>query len=227
MKSARHGFTLIELLVVIAIIAILAAMLLPALSKAREKARQSVCMNNMRQLFLATEFYINDYDEWYPRYIGLGQASNPSVTNEPCWAGLTDLGYLSSTRLTRYLSNVATGENVVRCPSFNKPRGSFVWTSYISIGYNQYIFDPADKTNQAKKSRVRHPDQTCLWADSLGASGGQGSYIVTQRSDFGFRHTGMANVMFCDGHVGQVTPDMVPVKYSAAWNNSPFFQFKK
>jgi prepilin-type N-terminal cleavage/methylation domain-containing protein len=64
----RRGFTLIELLVVIAIIAILAAILFPVFAKAREKARQSSCLNNVKQLGVGLMAYAQDYDEMYPSY---------------------------------------------------------------------------------------------------------------------------------------------------------------
>jgi len=63
----KQGFTLIELLVVIAIIAILAAMLLPALARAREQARRAVCISNLKQIGLAMKMYSQDYREFFPR----------------------------------------------------------------------------------------------------------------------------------------------------------------
>src|SRR5579859_8031991 len=95
MKShwTKRGFTLIELLVVIAIIAILAAMLLPALTRAKAKGQRTVCLNNLRQIGLFMQFYTEENNDTFPahRNQGLNNADpDPSLTN---WWGTTIVTY--------------------------------------------------------------------------------------------------------------------------------------
>lgn len=80
-RRLAAAFTLIELLVVIAIIAILAAMLLPALAKAKQKAQQTACLNNMKQIGLSIKFYIDDHSDYLPGPVFLNQRSGYDSNN--------------------------------------------------------------------------------------------------------------------------------------------------
>ncbi len=113
-NDERSGFTLIELLVVIAIIAILAAILFPVFAKAREKARQSSCQSNLKQLGLAVTQYAQDYDERYPLTWGGGffwrDNIAPYIKNTQvfyCPSYNTVIGYASNWRVSNWGSAVA------------------------------------------------------------------------------------------------------------------------
>jgi prepilin-type N-terminal cleavage/methylation domain-containing protein len=84
-RSSRTAFTLIELLVVIAIIAVLAAILFPVFAQAREKARQTACLSNCRQMGNGLMMYLQDYDETFPCDWTATGSRSPSLSSDQAW----------------------------------------------------------------------------------------------------------------------------------------------
>lgn len=206
---SRVAFTLVELLVVVAIIAILAAMLLPALRGAREKANSASCMSNLRQMGIALMAYVDDHGG------ALIPGAVPSESPLISWYNVLD-GYMGK-QDTNFSSAKRPAWQL--CPSKIVTPLAFDTVGY---GWNHIYFGQSPSTPQigwgSKLAEVTKPSRTIIigdskdpWIDPAPAYNYQHRYLypfVGQDPWRASRHAGKGNYLMMDGHVEPLIPLM-------------------
>ena len=197
MGQEKRGFTLIELLVVIAIIAILASMLLPALSKARAAAQAIKCTNNLKQMSLLTHMYINDNNDYVPAcWVTMRTVTGFGDVN---WWGPAIAEYAGLNLST------STGDDVQKLPIFHCP------SSNVVLGY----MSPADLYGHAaldtpipmvQITKFKSPGVTINYmdCDTFTKLMQEMTSDANPASKSYYRHNDQANAAFLDGHCGKV-----------------------
>ncbi len=180
------AFTLIELLVVIAIIALLAAMLLPALSRAKGKAQRTYCMNNLRQISIFMQAYTDDYRDTFPAHRNQNTSdASRAIAQAGNWWGNTIIGYAQNQSNLFHCAVLKAGGNLAtRTGPMQIPFSPHTWgwnfdCDWVGYGYNGYFlghhpyaagsFSLAGVTftweEETKRSIVRKPSECLLIGD--------------------------------------------------------------
>jgi prepilin-type processing-associated H-X9-DG protein/prepilin-type N-terminal cleavage/methylation domain-containing protein len=182
-RSFTNGFTLVEVLVVVAIIGILIGLLLPAIQAAREASRRASCGNNFHQIGIATQSFINDFNN-YPQ----------AWVNSTCrWMD----------QLKPYMDK---DTYAYRCPSDSK-QIPCTWDKTIILSYGINVFNFHDNDHcfwyPVRHVNVTSPSHVILFGDCTPGKyycGGGGTFN-SPVPNVDYRHSSSVNVLFCDGHV--------------------------
>ncbi len=210
----RRGFTLIELLVVIAIIAILAAILFPVFARAREKARQTSCLSNCKQIALAMNMYAQDYDE----------TTVPAATTFP---GTPCGGHPGRYEWPSLLFAYTKNEQMWICPTSKAKHGCHDRPPVrFSYGINCSSSNAAAHQGYSAKElgKIQHPAELIAFGESRG---NDLYWRCWNRSPIGscgtgvepYSHNGGQNCGFADGHAKWLSNSMVLAPDSASWVN--------
>ncbi len=205
--NSAKAFTLIELLVVVAIIAVLIAIILPSLTLAREQARTIYCLNNIKQMLIACNFYNSVSNDQFP--VAYVYDNN---WNEYAWDFFNIYSENRYEPGWLWRAGGATIDKIQRCPSFTKQNGSWGWSDlrpYTGYNYNTTYIGHGSaepKKNPATVGQISDPTKCAIFGDGQ-YFGGPDNYMrspgdipFAALGTQGYRHNGKTNVGFADGH---------------------------
>jgi len=219
-KTSSYGFTLIELLVVIAIVSILAAILFPVFGRARENARRTSCLSNLKQISLGIMQYTQDYDEIYPPIFKRNASNRSTLQTEPGTPGAyfycsydaasSGHGYSWMDFIFPYVKSVQT----FICPSATRPPFNSTSGPYPSYGMNAGFYNvnfsyggPLGWLTPLRLSMVQRPSELIMnmdmnWTNNPNNPAYYRSRAVPSHADYkSFApHLGGTNIVFADGH---------------------------